>query len=73
MENFKPKNCEKFLEDHLIIDNITAEMDGSTVSCEYSKGQYGGSVEAICRVFHGEIEQTEEVCKYALDGDGTSF
>ena len=35
----------------MMIDNITAEMDGSMVSCEYSIGQYGGGVEVICGSF----------------------
>ena len=62
------KNGEVFIEDHLRLDNITAEMDGSTVSCEYSKGQYGGSVEAIFRVFQLEIELTDKNCN-SLDKD----
>lgn len=49
---------EVFVEDHLRLVNITEDMDSSTVSCEYSKGQYGASVEAVLRVF--KLETTEE-------------
>ena len=42
------KNGEVFVEDHLVITNLT---ESSTVSCEYSKGHYGAGVEAILRVF----------------------
>ena len=62
------KNGEVFVEAHLNITNIEEEMDGSTVSCEYSKGQYGGGVEAVLRVFRLEIEISEQVCD-TLVGD----
>ena len=62
------KNQEVFLEDHLKIDNISRNMAGSTVACEYAKGQYGGSVEAIFRVFQLEIEVSEGTCN-TLSGD----
>jgi len=59
---------EVFVEDHLRLVNITEDMDSSTVSCEYSKGQYGASVEAVLRVF--KLETTEEYrcndCKVIL-------
>jgi len=49
------KNVEVFVEEHLVIENITETMDSSTVSCEYSKGHYGAGVEAIIRVFSLDI------------------
>ena len=57
------KNGEVFVENHLKIGNITEDMDSSTVSCEYSKGQYGASVEAVLRIFKLEIETSQYVCK----------
>ena len=45
------KNGEVFMEEHLVIANLTKSMASSTVSCEYSKGLYGAGVEAILRVF----------------------
>jgi len=62
------RNGEVFVEEHLRIDNVTAEMDGSTVACNYSKGQYGASVEAVFRVFKMEIELPEDICD-TCDGD----
>jgi len=47
---------EMFLEEHLGIGVVTKEMAGSSVTCEYSKGQFGASVEAILQVFEIEIE-----------------
>merc|ERR1712106_365574 len=55
------KKGDVFVEDTMRID-ITEEMDGSTVSCEYSKGQYGGSVEVIIRVYKLQINLTQEAC-----------
>ena len=59
---------EVFVEDHLRLVNITEDMDSTTVSCEYSKGQYGASVEAVLRVF--KLETSEEYkcndCKVSL-------
>ena len=43
-------------------------MDGSTISCEYSKGYYGGSVEVNLCVYKLNIELTEEAC-YAQEGE----
>eukprot|EP00092_Neocalanus_flemingeri_P002396 GFUD01002562.1.p1 GENE.GFUD01002562.1~~GFUD01002562.1.p1 ORF type:complete len:476 (+),score=94.20 GFUD01002562.1:97-1524(+) len=42
---------EVFIESHLQMSNISRDRDGSTVSCNYAKGQYGGSVEALLAVF----------------------
>ena len=55
------KNGEVFVEEHLVIENITKFMDSSTVSCEYSKGHYGAGVEAILRVFGLDIVIEREV------------
>jgi len=55
------KKGDVFVEDSMRID-ITEEMDGSTVSCEYSRGQYGGSVEVIIRVYKLQINLTQEAC-----------
>ena len=61
------RNGEVFVEEHLRID-VTAEMDGSTVACNYSKGQYGASVEAVFRIFKMKIELSEDICN-ACDGE----
>merc|ERR1712106_1320135 len=55
------KKGDVFVQDTMNID-ITEEMDGSTVSCEYSRGQYGGSVEVIIRVYKLQINLTQEAC-----------
>ena len=55
------KNGEVFVEAHLNITDIGEEMDGSTVSCEYSRGQYRGGVEGVLRIFRLDIEISEEV------------
>jgi len=49
-------NGEMFLEEHLRIGVVTKEMAGSSITCEYSKGQFGTRVEAILQVFDPEIE-----------------
>eukprot|EP00092_Neocalanus_flemingeri_P084205 GFUD01105746.1.p1 GENE.GFUD01105746.1~~GFUD01105746.1.p1 ORF type:complete len:338 (-),score=66.52 GFUD01105746.1:128-1141(-) len=72
----RTKTGDVFLEDHLKIDKITEEMDGSTVSCEYAGGQndssdwnaYSGRVEAVLRVFRLTIEVSEIVCD-TCEGD----
>ena len=43
-------------------------MDGSRISCECSKGYYGGSVEVNLCVHQLNIELTEEAC-YAQEGE----
>merc|ERR1712106_1210824 len=55
------KKGDVFVEDSMRIV-ITEEMDGSTVSCEYSRGQYGGSVEVIIRVYKLQINLPQEAC-----------
>ena len=62
------KKGEVFIKDHFKLSNIDEVMDGSTISCEYSKGYYGGSVEVNLRVYKLNIELTEEVC-YAKEGE----
>eukprot|EP00092_Neocalanus_flemingeri_P028576 GFUD01031032.1.p1 GENE.GFUD01031032.1~~GFUD01031032.1.p1 ORF type:complete len:911 (-),score=155.86 GFUD01031032.1:100-2832(-) len=42
---------EVFIQSHLQMSNISRDRDGSTVSCNYAKGQYGGSVRAVLAVF----------------------
>ena len=54
------KNGEVFMEEHLVIANLTKSMASSTVSCEYSKGHYGAGVEAILRVFTLKIIISKE-------------
>ena len=54
------KNGEVFVEEHLVIANLTEALASSTVSCEYSKGHYGAGVEAILRVFTLEIIISKE-------------
>ena len=56
------KNGEIFVEAHLKIVNITADMDGSTVSCEYPMGQNCARIETVFRVFSAELDIPEEVC-----------
>ena len=55
------KNGEIFVEDHQKIVNITADMDGSTVSCECAIGQYDASVETVFRVFSADQDIPEQV------------
>ena len=57
------KNGEVFIEEHWKMNNISEDMDGSTVSCHYAKGQYTDSRKAILQVFKLEIETSEEVFK----------
>eukprot|EP00092_Neocalanus_flemingeri_P033245 GFUD01036152.1.p1 GENE.GFUD01036152.1~~GFUD01036152.1.p1 ORF type:complete len:326 (-),score=86.75 GFUD01036152.1:715-1692(-) len=42
---------EVFIQSHLQMSNISRDRDGSSVSCNYAKGQYGGSVRAVLAVF----------------------
>eukprot|EP00092_Neocalanus_flemingeri_P010554 GFUD01011370.1.p1 GENE.GFUD01011370.1~~GFUD01011370.1.p1 ORF type:complete len:304 (-),score=63.32 GFUD01011370.1:319-1230(-) len=49
-------------EDKFEIANITEEMDGDRVSCEYWNSLSEGRVEAILQVFKLEVETSEEVC-----------
>ena len=62
------RNGEVYVEEHLRIENISAEKDGSTVACNYSKGQYGASVEAVFRVFRMAVELSEDLCD-TCEGD----
>ena len=48
-------------------------MDGSTVSCEYAKGQYGASVETVFRVFSAELEIPDRVCKNRIEDVKLTF
>ena len=62
------KKGEVFIKDHFKLSNIDEVMDGSTISCEHSKGYYGGSVEVNLHVYQLNIDLTEEAC-YAQEGE----
>merc|ERR1712212_178226 len=51
-----------FIKGHLKLNNITKNMDENRVTCEYSKGRYGNSIEAILRVFSLNIEASKGTC-----------
>eukprot|EP00092_Neocalanus_flemingeri_P028573 GFUD01031029.1.p1 GENE.GFUD01031029.1~~GFUD01031029.1.p1 ORF type:complete len:298 (-),score=87.42 GFUD01031029.1:6-899(-) len=53
---------EVFMQSYFKMSSISRDRDGSTVSCNYARGQYGGSVRAVLAVFKVEICQ-------AGDGD----
>jgi len=55
------------IKGHLKLSNITKDMDGKTVTCAYSKGRYGDSIEAILRVFSLNIEASKEACDECKD------
>jgi len=50
------------IKGHLKLSNINSTMGGKTVTCEYSKGRYGDSIEAFLRVFTLKIEASKEAC-----------
>merc|ERR1719244_365576 len=56
------------IKGHLKLSNITKDMDGKTVTCAYSKGRYGDSIEAILRVFSLNIEASKKACDECKDG-----
>eukprot|EP00092_Neocalanus_flemingeri_P005885 GFUD01006334.1.p1 GENE.GFUD01006334.1~~GFUD01006334.1.p1 ORF type:complete len:582 (-),score=133.69 GFUD01006334.1:109-1854(-) len=45
-----------FVEEHFKIDKVTEDMDGSTLTCGYAKGEYADRVEAVLTVFKLDIE-----------------
>merc|ERR1719228_971196 len=51
-----------FVEEHFLM-NIIKDMDGSRVSCEYTKDDFFDTREAILHVFKLDIEASEEVCE----------
>merc|ERR1719431_538103 len=51
-----------FIKADLKLNKITKDMDENRVTCEYSKGRYGNSIEAILRVFSLNIEASRETC-----------
>merc|ERR1719233_299151 len=51
-----------FIKGHLKLNNITKNMDENRVTCEYSKGRYGNSIEAILRVFSLNIDASRGTC-----------
>merc|ERR1719431_518336 len=51
-----------FIKAHLKLNKITKDMDENRVTCEYSKGRYGNSIEAILRVFSLNIEASRKTC-----------
>jgi len=57
----------------LKLSNITKDMDGKTVTCAYSKGRYGDSIEAILRVFSLNIEASKEACDECKDNVDVVF
>ena len=50
------------IKGHFKMTNISSSMGGKTVTCEYSKGRYGDSIEAFLRVFTLKIEASKEAC-----------
>eukprot|EP00092_Neocalanus_flemingeri_P046611 GFUD01052493.1.p1 GENE.GFUD01052493.1~~GFUD01052493.1.p1 ORF type:complete len:525 (+),score=121.69 GFUD01052493.1:215-1576(+) len=50
-----------FVEEHFKIDNVTEDMDGTTLTCGYAKGNYADRVEAVLTVFKLDIEG--DICK----------
>eukprot|EP00092_Neocalanus_flemingeri_P069083 GFUD01084565.1.p1 GENE.GFUD01084565.1~~GFUD01084565.1.p1 ORF type:complete len:320 (-),score=90.03 GFUD01084565.1:6-965(-) len=48
---------EVFMQSYFKMSSISRDRDGSTVSCNYARGQYGGSVRAVLAVFKMEICQ----------------
>eukprot|EP00092_Neocalanus_flemingeri_P011850 GFUD01012779.1.p1 GENE.GFUD01012779.1~~GFUD01012779.1.p1 ORF type:complete len:305 (+),score=88.90 GFUD01012779.1:157-1071(+) len=48
---------EVFMQSYFKMSSISRDRDGSTVSCNYARGQYGGSVRAVLAVFKVEICQ----------------
>eukprot|EP00092_Neocalanus_flemingeri_P010555 GFUD01011371.1.p1 GENE.GFUD01011371.1~~GFUD01011371.1.p1 ORF type:complete len:282 (+),score=53.40 GFUD01011371.1:112-957(+) len=56
------KGRKSLIEDKFEITNITEEMDGDRVSCEYSNSLSEGRAEAILQVYKLEVETSEEVC-----------
>jgi hypothetical protein len=50
------------IKGHLRLSNISSSLGGKTVTCEYSKGRYGDSIEAFLRVFTLKIEASKEAC-----------
>jgi len=67
-QEVKTDEDDVHIKGHLKLSNITKDMDGKTVTCAYSKGRYGDSIEAILRVFSLNIEASKEACDECKDG-----